>query len=287
MGSGFIGTPANGSIDTDDNEGKACFTAPVPSDWILLRGLVREQRHWGDFPQILAGKLGVRAHTIDIPGAGTQHRETCTRRVPAMAENIRARWLTLRAETERTHGATSWGLLGVSLGGMISMAWASAHPDDFTHVVLANTSASDIGKPWDRMQPGAIWGVTRSFLARDLVKRERIVLETTVRLVASAEREVLAQRWAGYAAESPVSRATLARQLFAASTFRAPRHLEMPTLVVIGGKDPLASPTCGRALAERFGASIALHPDAGHDIGTDAPEWLATRVKAWLDASTT
>lgn len=260
---------------------------PVPSDWILMRGLVREQRHWGDFPTILARELGVRVHTIDIPGAGNQHREICPSTVPGIAEHVRARWLTLRAETDRAHGKTSWGLLGVSLGGMISMAWAAAHPADFTRVVLANTSASNAGKPWDRMQPRALLGVARGFFARDLVERERIVLDTTVRLVPERERDAIARRWATYAAEAPVSRATLARQLLAASRFRAPNRIEPPTLVVIGGKDPLAAPACGRALAERFGAQLELHPDAGHDIGTDAPDWFAARVDAWLKAART
>jgi pimeloyl-ACP methyl ester carboxylesterase len=257
----------------------------VPTDWILMRGLVREQRHWGAFPEILARELGVRAHTIDLPGTGTQHGETCPSSVRGIAEDVRARWLGLRALTERAHGATTWGLLGVSLGGMVSMAWASAHPGDFERVVLANTSASNAGMPWDRMKPRALLGVARSFFARDLVERERIVLDTTVRLLPAEERDALARRWAEYAAEAPVARATLGRQLFAATTFRAPPRIEAPTLVIIGGQDPLAAPACGRALAARFGAPIELHPTAGHDIGTDAPEWFAARVRAWLLAS--
>lgn len=255
---------------------------PGPSDWLLMRGLVREQRHWGDFPELLARELGVRTHTIDLPGAGTEHRETCPRTVRGIAEDVRGRWLALRAELERAHGATTWGLLGVSLGGMVSMAWAAAHPGDFTRIVLANTSASNAGRPWDRMQPRALLGVARGFFTRDLVKRERIVLDATVRLRSTEERDALARLWAGYAAEMPVARTTLVRQLVAASTFRAPPHLDAPTLVIIGGQDPLAAPACGRALAERFRAHVEVHPDAGHDIGTDAPLWLAARIRAWL-----
>jgi pimeloyl-ACP methyl ester carboxylesterase len=169
---------------------------------------------------------------------------------------------------------------------MVSMAWASAHVGDFTHVVLANTSASNAGKPWDRMKPGALLGVARGFFTRDLVERERVVLDATVRLLSPEARDALARRWAGYAAEAPVSRATLARQLVAASTFRAPARLERPTLVIVGGRDPLAAPACGRALAKRFCARLELHPTAGHDIGTDAPEWLATKVRDWLATAT-
>lgn len=254
----------------------------VPSDWILMRGLVREQRHWGVFPEILGRELGARVHTTDIPGAGTQHRETCPSTVPKIAEHIRSRWLALRAQTERSHGATTWGILGVSLGGMVTMAWADAHPDDFTRIVLANTSASDVGAPWDRMKPAALLGATRGLFTRDLVERERIVLSATVRLLDAEALDALAHRWAGYAAEAPVSRATLARQVYAAARYRAPERLASPTLVVIGGQDALAAPACGRALAARFGAQVELHPTAGHDIGTDAPDWLAQRVGAWL-----
>ena len=154
----------------------------MPSDWILLRGLVREQRHWGDFPAIFARELGVRVHTIDIAGAGTQHRESCPRSVAGMAEDVRARWLTLRAELERTHGATRWGLLGVSLGGMIAMAWAAAHPADLQRVVLARALVNDpdlifLDEPTTGLDPQARHQMWEKL--RVLLRRGKTILLTT------------------------------------------------------------------------------------------------------------
>ena len=39
------------------------------TNWLLLRGLAREQRHWEDFPAILERTLpGTRVHRLDLPG---------------------------------------------------------------------------------------------------------------------------------------------------------------------------------------------------------------------------
>ncbi|HAV70244.1 MAG TPA: alpha/beta hydrolase, partial [Alcanivorax sp.] len=44
----------------------------MPTTWILLRGLVREQAHWNGFADRLAGALGAdhRVMCMDLPGNG-------------------------------------------------------------------------------------------------------------------------------------------------------------------------------------------------------------------------
>ena len=38
------------------------------STWVLLRGLAREARHWGEFPACLASRLaGARLVAVDLP----------------------------------------------------------------------------------------------------------------------------------------------------------------------------------------------------------------------------
>jgi len=47
--------------------------------WVLLRGLMREQRHWGAFPATLARALpGAAILTPDLPGNGTRHAQDIT-----------------------------------------------------------------------------------------------------------------------------------------------------------------------------------------------------------------
>lgn len=244
-------------------------------DWLFLRGLSREQRHWGSFPEVFRARLpGARVHCLDLPGTGTEVSRASPLSVRGIMEDVRRRYLALRG----AHPGP-WGLLGMSLGGMVSMAWAADHPGDFSRVVLANTSAADVGRPWDRMSPEAIATTLRVMLARDPVERERRVLGMVTRRLG--DREAVARAWAEIHRTSPVSRETVARQLFAATRFRAPARLGVPALVVIGAGDALASPACGQALGDRFGARIEVHPDGGHELALDAPEWLADRIAAW------
>jgi pimeloyl-ACP methyl ester carboxylesterase len=248
-------------------------------NWLLLRGLAREQRHWGEFPAVLARtRAGDRVHCLDLVGAGTECERDVPLSVPAIAEDLRARWLPLR---DAHPGA--WGLFGVSLGGMIALAWCAAHDDDFARLVVANSSARDLAEPWQRMSVGVFAGLLRSMREKDPVSRERHVLTMTTRLLDGID--ALATEWAGYAMERPMRRANAVRQILAAARFRSPPRVRTPVLVIAGGADRLADPACSKAIAAKYGAPIEIHPAAGHDIGTDAPEWTADRIAEWIDAT--
>jgi pimeloyl-ACP methyl ester carboxylesterase len=247
--------------------------------WLILRGLAREQRHNGRFAQVLADTLGdATSHGIDFPGTGTECARPSPATVRGIMEGTRARWLRLRDE----HPG-EWSLLGVSLGGMITMQWAADHPDDFRRVVLVNTSASNLSRPWHRMDLAIVPQIVAAARTRDPVERERIVLGFTTRLAPNLD--LVAREWSRYGQESPTPVATLVRQLAAASRFRAPARLAVPTLVVTAARDPLAHPICGERLAAHFGAPLAQHPHAGHDLPLDDGPWLAAQVRAWSTAT--
>ena len=107
------------------------MTTPI---WILLRGLMREQRHWGEFPATLARALpGARIVTPDLPGNGTRHDEDSATRVAAMVEDCRQHLLA-RGIPAPYH------LLALSLGGMVAVEWASRYPQEIARCVLVNTS---------------------------------------------------------------------------------------------------------------------------------------------------
>lgn len=245
-----------------------------PTDWLILRGLAREQGHWGDFPGTLAATLGARVHTLDLPGAGVERDTTCPVTVADIVTELRRRWLPLATPGSR------WGLLGISLGGMIAMQWPADHPQDFTRIVLANTSARNTNAPWRRMRPAALGQVLRALGESDPLRREGIVLAATTRL--QPDLSAVAARWATIATERPIRRGNVLRQLLAAMRFTAPRALTPRVLVLGGGADPLTDPSCPRALAERFDAPLHVHPDAGHDLSLDAPAWIAATVATWL-----
>lgn len=241
--------------------------------WLLLRGLVRERRHWGDFPAHLAAHTGHPVHTLDLPGVGTERGRASPTTIAGIVEDIRERWLPLRTPDAR--------LFAPSLGGMIAMAWAEAHPDDFAGVAVCNTSASDLAGPLDRFSPAALGTVMRGLWKRGAAREAEVLA-----LVANTEAgRGQADRFASYSAESPIGTDVLVRQLMAATRARAPAALRTPLLVLCSEGDRLCHPKASRALAERLGAPICVHPDAGHDLPLDAPDWVIEQLRSWVAGS--
>lgn len=235
-------------------------------NWLLLRGLVREQRHWGDFPGRLAERTGATVRMLDLPGVGTERQRPSPVTIAAIVEDLRARF---------TPGDGPWGLLAASLGGMIALAWAERHPEDFARVVVLNTSASDLAGTFDRFTPAALGMVARALWAGDPVVRERHILG----LVSNTPQgRAYAEVFAAHARDAPVARGVLVRQLRAASGARAPASLAVPLLVLCSEQDRLCRPGASRALAARLGARLEVHPDAGHDLPLDDPDWVIEQV---------
>ncbi len=246
----------------------------MATNWLLLRGLVREQRHWMDFPaQLEAARPGDRAFGLDAPGLGTERRRPSPSTVPAIMEDLRARYLEVAAANPGP-----WRLLCISLGGMIGLAWCAEHPRDFERVVLVNSSARNVSSLFDRLSPLAIRTFARIAVTKDVVAKERAILELTSNL--RSDLGAVATAWAGFASEGAVRPDVFVAQLRAALTFHAPARIDTPMTVVCSEGDRLARAACSRALAARYGAELRVHPTAGHDLPLDDGPWLADQLRA-------
>lgn len=242
--------------------------------WILLRGLARERRHWGEFPALLQRRLGgAEVITPDAPGNGRRHRERSPTTIVDMTEDLRR---SLRGAIGEDEPAM---LVGLSLGGMVALDWAGAHPREVAGVVLINSSARPLAAWRERARPSAWPALLRILLAAPSV-RERLILALTS---ASAQRqEAVLPAWQAFAANAPVSRANMLRQLLAAARFRCERvQAPAPVLVLAGARDRLVDPACSQRIALHWGAPFHLHPEAGHDLSFDDPDWVALRVAEW------
>lgn len=249
------------------------------SDWILLRGLTREARHWGELPATLrrSGAVGDddRLTMLDLPGNGSQ----AGRRSPATVADIVSQ---LRSDAALAGLHAPYRLLAMSLGGMVATAWAQQHADDIERLVLINTSMRPFGAPHQRMRVGAwpaVLGLMRSW--QDGRRCEAIIHRLTCARTDAREADVA--RWAAIHAEAPVSRANALRQLLAAARFRAgtapPR---CATLLLSSAADRLVSPACSARLATAWSVPHRVHPWAGHDLPHDDPEWVAREVARWM-----
>ncbi len=240
--------------------------------WVLLRGLIREQRHWESFPALLAGHMpGARIVVVDLPGNGVHCREPSPYRMRGMVEAVR---LDLRQQG--VIGPVS--VLALSLGAMTALEWMSAYPQDVERAVLINTSLRAFSPLWHRLRPQNYGPIARELLfGSNALQRERLILGITTNLLP--DRELYAQRWAAYTAERPISRRNALVQLFAAARYRQPAHPpRCPVLLLNGQGDRLVDPRCSERLAIAYGIPLEKHATAGHDLALDAPIWLAERV---------
>lgn len=247
------------------------------ANWLLLRGLSREKRQWGTFPEVLEARIpGVKAHRLDLPGVGTENGRHAPALVEEMVDDLRARWAPLR----EAHPGR-WGILGVSLGGMVTMEWVYLHATDFAAAVVVNSSAADLSLPQERLRLSNLPAILRVVGARDPVERELEVLRLTTS--TQKENQDIAAEWAGYLREHPVERRVLVRQLVAGMRFRSPPRLGPPTLFISAAADIFVAPKCTERLARKYGAPHEQHPTAGHDLSMDDAEWLAERIRTFSE----
>jgi pimeloyl-ACP methyl ester carboxylesterase len=246
--------------------------------WILLRGLMREQRHWGRFPGQLARALpGATLITPDLPGNGIHHARTS----PTTVADIVA---FCRHDLQARGVPPPYSLLALSLGGMVAVEWASRHPDEIDRAVLINTSM----RPFSRFHQRLRWrnypDILRTLLDGGVDAQERLILRLTSRHGDAADRAGLLRRWLDYQRQYPVARANALRQLWAAARYRAPAtRPAAPLLVLSSSGDQLVDPRCSQQLAQAWHAPHRVHPDAGHDLPLDDGDWVAAQVAAWLD----
>ena len=237
--------------------------------WVLLRGLMREARHWGGFPALFqavtkAGQLV----TLDFPGNGSLYAQKSLPTVAAMAEYC---------HTQMQGYPKPFRVLALSLGAMAGVEWSRAYPQEIEKLVLINTSLAPYNPFYYRLRPANYAVLMRFLLAGTARQREQLILDLT----SAKDRSALVESWSRYAQEYQISRINILRQLFAAMRYRAGQP-PVPVLLLAGEKDQLVNVKCSLALAQEWGCAIARHPDAGHDLPLDEPLWVAEQVHAWL-----
>ncbi len=243
--------------------------------WILLRGLTRETRHWGDFPLTLQAALpAARLAAIDLPGNGRLHRQESPMRIETIAARCRDQALAQGLRPP-------FHLLAMSLGAMVAIAWAHAHPGEVAGCVLINTSLRPFSPFYERLRPGSCPTLLRLALPIGDRRREALVLAlTSARAVALSG---ILPAWVAWRREYPVSLRNALRQLVAAARYAAPSEMPSQHLLILSGRgDALVDPACSRRLAAAWRADYAEHPTAGHDLPLDDGLWVATQIRRWL-----
>ncbi|MBR0567982.1 alpha/beta hydrolase [Azoarcus sp. L1K30] len=244
--------------------------------WIFLRGLTREQRHWGHFIDTFRRTLpSADVVTLDLPGNGDLNRQISPTDVRQLA----------RFAHERSAGiglSPPYNLLAMSLGAMVAVSWADAYPQDIARCVLINTSMRPFSPFHHRLRPHTYWPLLRLALTvRDPRRHASAILQLTSR--HHANDPAIVDEWSRIHDDHPVSTRNAMRQLIAAARFHAPpRKPAAEMLLLAAAGDMLVNPACSAALAAAWDCPLRQHPTAGHDLPLDDGEWVATQVADWL-----
>lgn len=244
--------------------------------WVFLRGLIRQHRHWEDFPdRFRAAFPGTPVLLLDLPGNG----DLCDRDSP-MA--IRGMVDSVRKQLATQHVQGPVNVLALSLGAMTTIEWMEQYPEDIERAVLMNTSLRGMSAFTERLRPENYRAIFGNLLrGRAGLEREQLILDITTNLYP--HKAALAAKWAGYAADHPTSTANALRQLAAAARYHAPParpHEHVLMLQSLG--DRLVNPVCSTRIAETWRWPLFSHPSAGHDLTLDDPEWVIARIREWL-----
>ena len=251
----------------------------TPFDLVLLRGWMRDSRHWESFPDLLGAALAGAGLTAnlqlpDLPGNGRRNREHTPASITALATS-------LRAEFPQRQGRGPLILVGLSMGGMIAAEWARQDPQAVRGICLLNSSMRPYALPWQRLRP-ALWPAVVAQSLRSPAAREARILELT--LGPQRREPARLARWIAWQREYPVTLSNVHAQLLAAARYRYPDGAvpHCPCLLLCGAHDRVADPVCSQRLARAWNGHLEVHPEGGHDLPIDAPEWTAAHIVRWL-----
>ena len=244
--------------------------------WILLRGLTREHRHWGNFSLLLQSVIPqAKIITPDIPGSGNHYKQTCPGSIKDILEFIRAD-IKIQQLNKPVH------ILGLSLGAMIGIEWLRQYPQECATAVLMNTSLKGLNPFYQRLRAANYWKIINGlFVTNDIRSRENSIFNLTCN--QNKNRDTIINDWVSYASEHPVSKRNALRQLIAATKYRIPEQKPEPPILLLSSlADHLVNPQCSQSLALHWSLPLKSHPTAGHDLTHDDAAWVCEGITKWL-----
>ncbi|MEM1325803.1 MAG: alpha/beta hydrolase [Bacteroidota bacterium] len=251
----------------------------TPPQFFLLRGLSREHRHWGeDFISALKKQFPDAKYTfMDLPGAGDHHDQKSYLSVKKMANFLHEQ----HGDSLAAHKGNNI-LLATSLGGIVALEWIDSYPDDFGGIIMVSSSFKGICKGKERAQPKAKREMMSILLTGDMPKREQKLLN--INSNHRADDEALLQQWIQIQEERPISRWTMVKQGIGGMLYRPKKKkVTIPVLILGSLEDRLVAPSCICKVGDWYKGEYAFHPDSGHGMPIDAPEWMMNVSADWWE----
>jgi pimeloyl-ACP methyl ester carboxylesterase len=222
---------------------------------LLLTGLGSKRLAW--YNQLPEFGRQYRTIALDYRDVGDSDPSPQTYSIRDQADDV-AKFLEVLG-IERTF------VVGISMGGFISLEFTLNYPQLVEKLVLVSTSGG--GLTHVPASP-RIWGVMLRRGQGEVGEMARVVYSQIMAPGFAASHPEVMDTIIKIARYRPMSREVYARQFRACLTHNAAGRLNqiaIPTLVIHGDKDPLVPLPNGRRLANKInGAKFIIYPDVGH-----------------------
>lgn len=267
-----VGNNGHGGSPNSSNGGTGIDNGSAKRPIVLLRGLTREKRHWGEVTELIEKQTGRHVFAPDLPGFGEEEKVIPPHSIHETMEHIRQ---------NVTYSGQQIDVVGLSLGGMVVYDWLLSHPEQIHSFVLINSSFGSCSPFYKRLR----WQIYKQIVEIALIQvpreRERKILEIVAN--SAKRREDVFINWVKIAQDRAWNPVHILKQLAAAALYRPPLEpAKIPGLIVSSLGDRLMDPSCPKAMADKLKLPLVAHPWAGHDIGVDDPQWLVDRlVEFW------
>jgi len=245
----------------------------------LIRGLTREKRHWEGFDEKLQESLpNKKVICLDLPGFGDNIEDRSPLSIKKIAEYV------LNLKTFKEYSGQKKSLVGLSLGGMVSLEMASLDPDDFESIVIINSSQrykTPFHKRINFLQLPRLFFL---FLFNWVSQRERLILKLTTNTKYDSQ---VPKKWEQFYFEKPFKKRSALFQTLAGGGFSLKSKRESlkskKGLVLVALKDRLVHPVSSEMIAKVLEWPIERHKDGGHDLPYDDALWVIDKIKKHLN----
>lgn len=252
----------------------------APLNWLLLGPIARECATWGDAPQHLLQQLRavqpqVGLFQLDLPGTGRLCGERSPDRIEDLVDGLRGR---VRAAAL----PGPWGLMASSWASCVAAEWARRYPDELGAIVLVSPAMRPFTKVL-RSVPTGLWGqaLTKLLGRRAFWRRDAVVWNGQTQLRRASADSL--SRWRELRRQHPVRARNGWRQMMAVWRFETSKRRPHPHVLLLAGKgDAWIDWRVSAAISRAWGAAVRVHPEAGHDLLLDDPQWVGRSVAEWL-----
>lgn len=236
--------------------------------WIFIRGLIRSQYHWFEFPnqfKTLFPESDIR--TPELQGNGIYSNKNFYNHIDDCILDLEK-----QCQLEDNYKVN---LLGISLGGMIAANWAQKKPRNIQKLVLINSSFSN-SPFYHRLKIENYPKIIQLLFKKNPFHIEKFIIDQTMN---STDKLKYLHACVEFQKQNPVTFINFYRQLKFAQNLSAEEKPIEQVLILTCENDRLVNYKCSQKIAMQWNCAHEVHPWAGHDLPADDGLWIMNMLQ--------